>query len=205
MSDDETNLTRTAIVQAAHDLFLGQGFHGTSMRQIANQAGIALGSIYNHFDSKEAIFQAVFLAYHPYNDVLPAIADARGQTAEAWVREAAEEMLAALDRRPDFLNLLFIELVEFKSQHTIELFAEIMPEAMAIVDRFMQTQGALRPIPPAMLLRTFLGLFFSYYITEQILGPLAPPIFRENAMEHFVSIYLHGILANQAGHELQEA
>ena len=49
--------TRAEIIQAAHDLFIQQGYHGTSMRQIAGQAGIALGGLYNHFESKEACIQ----------------------------------------------------------------------------------------------------------------------------------------------------
>ena len=45
--------TRQEIINAAHDLFTQQGFHGTSMRQIAKQAGMALGSLYNHFLSAD--------------------------------------------------------------------------------------------------------------------------------------------------------
>ena len=63
--------TRQAIIQAAHDLFLQQGYHGTSMRQIARNAEIALGGLYNHFASKEEVFEAVFLEYHPYHEVIP--------------------------------------------------------------------------------------------------------------------------------------
>jgi AcrR family transcriptional regulator len=190
--------TRQAIIQAAQDLFVKQGFHGTSMRQIAGAAGIALGGIYNHFDSKEAIFRAIFLGNHPYQEVLPAIAAAEGETIAAWVKEAAGAMLAALDKQPDFLNLMFIELVEFESRHTMELFQDILPQAMAIIQRVAADQSGLRPIPPLMLLRTFLGLFFSYYMTERIVGPLAPAPFRENAMDHYVTIYLHGILDEKA-------
>jgi AcrR family transcriptional regulator len=186
--------TREAIIQAAHDLFVKQGFHGTSMRQIASTAGIALGGIYNHFDSKEAIFRQIFLNSHPYQEVLPAIAAAGGTTIAAWVKEAAGAMLSALDKRPDFLNLMFIEVVEFENRHTVEIFQEILPQAMAIIQRVAGNRPGLRPIPPLMLLRTFLGLFFSYYMTERVLGQLAPAAFREDAMDYFVTIYLHGIL-----------
>ena len=44
--------TRQEILQSAHQLFLKNGYHGTSMRQIAEGAGIAVGGIYNHFASK---------------------------------------------------------------------------------------------------------------------------------------------------------
>jgi AcrR family transcriptional regulator len=187
--------TRTEIVAAAHQLFVKQGYHGTSMRQIAKNADIALGGIYNHFYGKEDIFHAVFLEYHPYNEVLPALEAAEGETVQGFVRDAADRMMNALENRPDFLNLMFIEIVEFKSVHTHELFANLLPRVMGIVQRFLQENGQIRTIPPVMIIRTFLGLFFSYYITEVILGSQAPPAFQEDAMDHFVDIYLHGILS----------
>ncbi len=53
------------IIDAAYDLSLSRGFHGSPVRQIADRAGIALGGIYNHFSSKNGIIEAVFLASHP--------------------------------------------------------------------------------------------------------------------------------------------
>ena len=53
------DVTRLAIEDAAIELFLEQGYHATSMRQIAEQAGLALGGIYNHFKSKDDIFQGI--------------------------------------------------------------------------------------------------------------------------------------------------
>jgi len=52
--------TQARILDTAHALFMEQGYHGTSMRQIAERARITLGGIYNHFASKEAIWEAVF-------------------------------------------------------------------------------------------------------------------------------------------------
>jgi len=57
--------TRQQILQEAYALFLSQGYHGTSMRSIATQAGISLGAIYNHFESKEEIFTELLEAHHP--------------------------------------------------------------------------------------------------------------------------------------------
>jgi AcrR family transcriptional regulator len=47
--------TRQKIVQAALPLFQQQGFDATSMEQIAEQADIAKGTLYNYFPVKEAI------------------------------------------------------------------------------------------------------------------------------------------------------
>lgn len=188
--------TRTTILQAAHDLFTKQGYHGTSMRQIAQQANLALGGLYNHFSSKEQVFEAVFLAFHLYHEVLPLIAAAQGTNLEELVQDAIRRMVEAVEGRPDFMNLMFIEMVEFKSAHAHQLFATLFPQGMQILQHLVGSfPEQIRPIPSPIVVRTFLGLFFGYYLTETALAPGAPPEFRENAMQHFVDIYLHGILA----------
>lgn len=54
--------TKAAIVAAAGDLFAAQGFADTTVDQIAASAGVAKGAVYHHFPTKEAVFEAVFLA-----------------------------------------------------------------------------------------------------------------------------------------------
>jgi len=188
--------TRTTILQAAHDLFIEQGYHGTSMRQIAQHARLALGGLYNHFSSKEQVFEAVFLTFHPYHEVLPLIAAAQGTNLEELVHDAIRRMAQSVEGRPDFMNLVFIEMVEFKSAHLRQLFATLFPQGMQILQNLVGTYpDQIRAIPSPMVVRTFLGLFFGYYLTETAIASVAPPEFRENAMHHFVDIYLHGILA----------
>ena len=186
--------TRVEIVEAAYCLFLEQGYHGTSMRQIAQEAGISVGGIYNHFSSKEEIYLAVLRDHHPYHEVLPAMNAAEGETLEAFVRDAAMRMVAMLDRRKDFLNVMFIELVEFNGQHISYLFDLIYPQLIAFSGRFMQDQDRLRPVPTPVLVRAFIGLFFSYIITDLLIGTQMPQEMQVNALDHFIDIYLHGIL-----------
>ena len=50
---------RHSIVEAAAHLFIGKGFHQTGMRDIAQQAGISLGNLYNHFKGKNDIIFAI--------------------------------------------------------------------------------------------------------------------------------------------------
>ena len=187
-------LTRSAIVSAAHDLFITQGYNGTSMRKIAQDAGIALGGIYNHFASKEEIFEAIFIENHPFLEMIPAIEAAQGDSVEEIVRDAATLMLNSIHNKPGFLNLMFIEIVEFKSIHTQVMFESAFSRGLQIVEKLSQAKGDLRTIPPQMLIRAFIGMFFSYYLAEVILGDTAPTEFTENAMEFQVDILLHGIL-----------
>ncbi|MEW2403312.1 TetR/AcrR family transcriptional regulator [Streptomyces sp. NPDC046862] len=57
-SGPRAELKRQAIVGAARDLFLREGF-GVGMDAIAAEAGVSKVTVYNHFGSKEALFTAV--------------------------------------------------------------------------------------------------------------------------------------------------
>lgn len=187
--------TRMEIIQAAHSLFVQQGYHGTSMRQIAQRAGIALGGLYNHFSSKEEVFHQVFIAYHPYHWVIPALLESSGTTVEEFVRGAVFRIWESMKDQPGFLNLMFIEIVEFKSAHIGELYETLMPQVMQIIQRLVQSgSDQLRPIHPLMLIRLFIGSFLGYYLTEAAFAPVAPPEFSEGALDQYIDVLLHGIL-----------
>jgi AcrR family transcriptional regulator len=194
-SETKGERTRAVLIEASYQLFINRGYHGTSMRDIADEAGLALGGIYNHFATKEDIFVAMLMEHHPFLEVVPALQMARGESVEDLVRDAAQRMIAALSDKPDFLNLIFIELVEFEGKHVPQLFQLFFPPLMEFVQRFQQVQGELRPIPLPVILRSFIGLFFSYVITGLIIGSQLPASARAGAFDHFVDIYLHGILA----------
>ena len=55
----EAETGRVRVLASAAELFVAQGYAGTTLRQIASAAGIKAGSVYHHFDSKEDLFTAV--------------------------------------------------------------------------------------------------------------------------------------------------
>jgi AcrR family transcriptional regulator len=52
-------LTRTALLDAAADVFAKRGFHAASLEEIAETAGFTRGAIYKNFENKEELFFAV--------------------------------------------------------------------------------------------------------------------------------------------------
>ena len=50
-----------AIREAALELFAHNGYHSTSISQIAKEAGVSKGLVYNYFESKEALLQDIIL------------------------------------------------------------------------------------------------------------------------------------------------
>ncbi len=193
--------TRATILDAAHQLFTCKGFHATTMREIAHEADIALGGIYNHFSTKEEIYIGLISERHPFLEVRPALQAAEGDTVEALVQDAASRMISILSGRQrargqrHTLGLIYIELVEFDGKHVAMLFEMFYPAFMEFAQRLTEVEGPLRTIPAPMMVRAFLGLFFSYFITDKLIGSQLPPDMKDHAFDNFVDIYLHGILA----------
>jgi AcrR family transcriptional regulator len=189
--------TRQAVVDAAYNLIIEQGYAATSMRQIAERAGLSLGSIYNHFPSKEEVFHVIVVERHPFLQIVPIMSAVQGRTVEDFIHNAAHALVAELGHHPDFLNLMLIEIVEFKGQHVPTLFDKVLPMVLPLARHVAGLEGNMRPIPPLVLVRAFLGMFFSYYITEILIGRVMPPEMQINALDHFVDIFLHGILVKE--------
>ena len=189
--------TRQVIIDAAFRLIIDQGYAATSMRQIAGKADLALGSIYNHFSSKEEVFRVIIQERHPFFQILPILNSVQGRTIDEYIRNAAHTLIEQLGYHPDFLNLLLIEIVEFKGEHVPLLFEKFLPMALPLAKRAEGLVGTTRDIPAFILARAFLGMFFSYYITEILIGPVMPPELRADALDRFVDIFLHGILGTE--------
>ncbi len=188
-------ITQSAIEDAAISLFMEQGYHATSMRQIADRAGLALGGIYNHFASKDDIFSAIIIDKHPYKQILPLIQKIEAESAEEFIREAARTLVTELGNRPDLLKLFFIELVEFNGKHVSKLLAEVAPKILPIFEKLIRVRKNLRKIPPPVLVRSFIGMFFSYYFTELLIkGSIIEQLSPKNSFDLFVDIYLHGVI-----------
>src|SRR5579863_8296260 len=52
--------TRARVLAAALKVFRERGFHAATMREIAAEAGVAVGSAYYYFDSKDALVMAFY-------------------------------------------------------------------------------------------------------------------------------------------------
>jgi len=191
--------TRRAILEAAYELFLEHGFAATPMRQIAERAGLALGGIYNHFPNKEAIFSELILERHPYRQILPILLNTPADNPKSFVRSAAQTMVDELGKRPDFIKLMLIEIVEFNGRNMPKVIERVMPEVLPLIQRFGQQKGLLRDIPPFIFFRAFIGLFFSYYMTELLIGDTPIIQTQGNALDHFVEIFLHGVIRRDEG------
>ncbi|BBX61138.1 TetR family transcriptional regulator [Mycobacterium saskatchewanense] len=59
VSEEDKSQRRDQIMAAAKDVFARKGFHDTTIADIAKQAGLAYGSVYWYFESKDELFHAL--------------------------------------------------------------------------------------------------------------------------------------------------
>jgi AcrR family transcriptional regulator len=194
-SPTKGEVTRLAIEDAAMELFLEQGYAATSMRQIAEGAGLALGGIYNHFASKDEIFEGIIVDKHPYKKILPAIIEAEGDSLEEFFKHAFHLIISEMGERPEYVNLMLIELVEFKGKHGTVMLREIAPKMLPVFERIIKSRKDLRVSSPPLLMRSFIGMVVSYLITEMIISnSMLSKLMPKNTEDAYVDVFLHGIL-----------
>ncbi len=115
--------TRERVARAALELFTTHGYHPSTTPQIADRAGVAEGTIYRHFQSKEQLLNEIYRsAVRLFTDVVresPAADTCRERTAAIAVswREVAA-------RDPALVKLVFVSpphgLLDAKSRETYQ-------------------------------------------------------------------------------------
>lgn len=85
-----------AIKEAARTLFLQHGYADTTMEMVAAQAGVSIMTLYRHFRSKDALFQAVI--QHLCNQQVEKNAVSEG----IWEGSPSEVLHRLSERRLDF-------------------------------------------------------------------------------------------------------
>jgi AcrR family transcriptional regulator len=83
-----TSKRRDELLQIAAELFATKGFKNTTVRDIADAAGILSGSLYHHFDSKESMVDEILSSFQEelfgkYAEILAGSADPRTKLEEA--------------------------------------------------------------------------------------------------------------------------
>lgn len=203
---ERSERSRTAILDAALELFSHRGYGATSMRDIAGKAGVSTGSVYHHFADKEAIFLGLLEQFKavterpdfPINVVLERGDFIHDLTA---LGEAARDVLA---RWRPYLALFYVDAVEFDGRHIQRFYGDLSQrfEQFADAHRSSLALGShFRDDVPAGAALVFATRVFIYYFSveslfgvEQQMGMPTP-----DAVRLIAGILRRGMMRDAAG------
>jgi AcrR family transcriptional regulator len=130
VSDEDKSQRRDQIMAAAKEVFARKGFHATTIADIAKRAGLAYGSVYWYFDSKDELFHALMAAEESAlrNHLASALA-ALGVPAENFGQE--EPLRVAVRATLEFFE---------SDKATVKL---LLRDAYALGERFEKHLGGI--------------------------------------------------------------
>ncbi|HKR01216.1 MAG TPA: TetR/AcrR family transcriptional regulator [Pyrinomonadaceae bacterium] len=205
LSPDAIEANKNRIEGAAKELFIRRGFHATSMRDIASDAGTSLGNLYNYYRTKEAILESIIAKYQK-------VIDARLQQVFADIEEPFEpETLKRFGRairwmvgeHHDFWLLMYIDVLEFENRHFRRMFeglAAKLRKQFARQFAELKRSGELSDgVDPAIGFTAVYMQFFNYFLVEKLFGGNNHFGITDDAVVNSLShIFRHGILRPEA-------
>jgi AcrR family transcriptional regulator len=184
-SRDESEGTRAAsrarILAAARTLFAERGFFACRVADVARRADMSPGNVYWHFDSKEAILQAILAeGFGSVETMTAGVADAYGP-ARRKLDLLLERTLALYEGNAEFTVILG-GLMGHGGQELIRSLGFDMPEIggryHANVRRVFaeaRSEGAVAQADPDLLVAFYFAFFNGLLITYSDLWPALPP------------------------------
>jgi AcrR family transcriptional regulator len=164
------------IEDAAKQLFIKQGFHATSMRDISARARTSLGNLYNYYRTKEEILESIIRNYQQVIDArLRAMFD---EIEEPFEPESLIRFGTLVKRmvgdHHDFWLLMYIDVLEFENRHFRKMFdglAKSLRRRFAGYFKRLEESGALyEGIDPAVGFTAAYMQFFNYFLVERLFG-----------------------------------
>jgi AcrR family transcriptional regulator len=147
--EEKSGTRRPVIVRAATSLFAQKGIDATSMRDIAEAAGVREAAIYRHFAGKEELARDIFLSWYGWHcSELRRCVSGPGSTLEQLRRIVAHEFSAVTQHSEEFIYFCQNEA----------RFAHDLPKEITSTRRILtafikagQARGDIRPAGPELL------------------------------------------------------
>ena len=170
------------VLRAAIEVIAERGFRGASTSEIARRAGVAEGTIFRHFKTKQLLLTHIVepfvervLAPLALRDIQPLFAADFADFGE-FLRALARNRLELGKTNLPILRILVQEAPlnpELRSRMLHHVGARLIPEMLAMIRRF-QARGELRDDPPETILRVILSTFGGYFLARFLVLPDRP-------------------------------
>src|SRR5438270_3080719 len=125
--EEKSERSRRQVLDAALRLFSTRGFRATSVREIADAAGVSTGNLYHHFPDKEAIFRTLL-------DEFSSIVESRrypltrALTIGSFPENLEQIGSAARDsvrQYRQYVALIYVDVIEFDGTHIRKFYTDL--------------------------------------------------------------------------------
>jgi len=196
---------RALIVLNAVELFSRRGFSGTTTRELAMASGITEPVLYQHFETKRALYEAMLEA--KTNEFDPRLEEelhtpsASGDN-RAYFTKVANLLLDWYLNDPRYVRLLMFSSLEggelaqlFYERHVAVFYQELTRHLSS-----QMAEGVLRERDPLVVARTFVGMIAHHGLIFAVYQPGELAAAREEIVATTIDLFLSG-LAAQGGRQ----
>ncbi len=140
MREDEREIRKTLIINAAMGLFERMPFHEIGMRDIASEAGVSAASIYRYFPSRDDLFAEALI-----RDIIiiEQRFEKRMEDQNASIEEFAVEVIDSLiDNEPTYQMIRYFTTKADMEPHILNRFETVSRYFLDLLDQVLARAGA---------------------------------------------------------------
>jgi len=184
---------RQHIIAVATRLFVSNGYHGISMREIAEAAGVSKAGIYYHFRDKEALFLGVLTANLERIGSIIEESRQNEESTEAQVHYFIRGIFALTPEQRAIIRLATQEMAHLRPEARQTFASTYRHKFVDRVEGLLREgieRGELRPVDPHVATWALLGMFYPllYSAHQRDVEP-SPEV-----LQTMLAIFFHGVL-----------
>ncbi len=187
---------RADLSEVALQLWAKQGVDQTSVAQIAREAGIAKGTFYLYFESKEALLVEVFRRNSLFPNVMRLIEDLRTESLEVAVRDFVRSSWGFLKEHRELLLVALRELPGHldEAEHVVERLLVPGNKALAGFLESHMPAGRTEQMSSILSVRALIGMVVVVFISQELLGARRLLPFDDEQVTNTVAeLFLRGV------------
>ena len=183
---------RAEILAEATTLFVAHGYHGLSMRQIAEAVGVTKAALYYHFEDKEALFLAILATYLEKVEEMIRQVQAGSYSCHQRIRLLVQNTLRLPAEQRAVIRLASQEIVQVSAPAGQAFRVTYLERFIGVIRAILEAgiaSGELRSVDPHIATWTLLGMLHPYlYPADSDDAELS-----DEAIEQILTIYLDGV------------
>ncbi len=166
-----TAARRSQILDAATELFAEQGFNKTTVRKVAQRAGVADGTIYNYFKNKNDLLMGILHRLNESELRDLHFEEGREQPFDQFLPAYTEKRLREMAQYAPALRAIIPQLI-IDEELREQMMSSMMGPTIDISNRYFSdlvAKGEIRDLDP-MLVSTFILMVLSGFMLPTIFG-----------------------------------